>query len=79
MIDPEVCPRCGQDNRCAVTAGKEVSECWCFSQPILPQALAAVPPEALGKACLCPRCARDGAAVEGAGLPEAGVLRAGDR
>ena len=53
---PEVrCPLCGADSGCGVAAGK--SSCWCFHQVVAPEALAALPPRAIGAHCLCSRCA----------------------
>lgn len=56
------CPLCGGANQCApAAAGTFAVECWCTTAAISPDALARVPAELVGKACLCPRCA---AAVE---------------
>jgi hypothetical protein len=60
------CPLCGQPNECAVVAtGRLDAPCWCTAVVVDPGALARVPDAALGKACLCVRCAtgndRDGA------------------
>jgi len=52
-----ICPVCGDSNQCAMASGKPVSECWCISVTIAPQALAAIPAPAVGKYCLCPKCA----------------------
>ncbi len=60
-----ICPLCGGANACApAEAGRFDVECWCRTAEIAPETLARVPPEAAGKACLCPRCA--------AGLMDAG-------
>jgi hypothetical protein len=32
--------------------------CWCVSIAIAPEILAAVPLDAVGKRCICPRCTR---------------------
>lgn len=56
-IDPARCPLCGQSNRCAIEAGQPAVDCWCMHTPVAPAALAAVPVEQRGVACLCPRCA----------------------
>ncbi|MEH6580361.1 MAG: cysteine-rich CWC family protein [Halioglobus sp.] len=53
-----ICPLCGKNNRCAVTRGAPVEACWCRDTPIAASALAAVPTEMIGKACLCPACAQ---------------------
>jgi hypothetical protein len=53
--DPARCPVCGDANACGVAAGS--SDCWCFGAAIPDAALAAVPPEARGEACICRACA----------------------
>ncbi|MEN0106411.1 MAG: cysteine-rich CWC family protein [Pseudomonas sp.] len=57
--DTERCPLCGQPNQCSeanpATAG---GDCWCFSTPIAPEALARLDAEQIDKSCLCPNCAR---------------------
>ncbi|WP_092940913.1 cysteine-rich CWC family protein [Paracidovorax wautersii] len=66
-LDPTRCPVCGQRNQCAVEAGRPAAECWCMQAPMDPAALAAIPPAAIGLACLCPQCAAGAqAASEGA-------------
>ena len=53
-----VCPLCGGANQCApASAGTFEVPCWCTRAPISREALAKIPPERVGKACLCPRCA----------------------
>ncbi|MCB1699350.1 MAG: cysteine-rich CWC family protein [Pseudomonadales bacterium] len=54
----KTCPVCGQDNQCAVMAGRPADTCWCAGTAISPEALAAVPADSIGKRCLCPGCAR---------------------
>jgi predicted Fe-S protein YdhL (DUF1289 family) len=49
------CPLCGRDNRCGAARG--AATCWCFTAAIAADALAAVPPAAKDRACLCPDCA----------------------
>jgi hypothetical protein len=61
--DTSKCPLCGEQNQCAIAAGKRHESCWCMSATMDPKALAAIPVEAHGKVCICPRCAR-GAAPE---------------
>ncbi|HEX4885357.1 MAG TPA: cysteine-rich CWC family protein [Casimicrobiaceae bacterium] len=52
------CPLCGLPNACAVVAtGRLDAPCWCTSVVVDPLALARVPDAALGRACLCIRCA----------------------
>jgi hypothetical protein len=54
------CPACGGPNECApAKQGSFGAECWCTRVKIGPEALAAVPVELAGKACLCPRCATE--------------------
>ncbi|UCJ16457.1 cysteine-rich CWC family protein [Pseudomonas sp. MM211] len=58
-MNTSLCPACGQLNRCAqADSDSEVSHCWCFEVKVEPQALRDLPPEALDRACLCPRCAQ---------------------
>ena len=52
------CPLCGGDNACAVAAGRAAGDCWCHKASIDPAALAAIPREAVGKACVCAACGR---------------------
>lgn len=53
-----ICPLCGGANECAPAgAGTFAVDCWCRTVSISPEALARVPEELVGKACLCPRCA----------------------
>jgi hypothetical protein len=65
-IDPARCPLCGQPNACAAVArqasGQPQPPCWCEGARIDPAALAALPPQAMGRACLCPACAAGAAA-----------------
>lgn len=58
-MNTSLCPACGQPNSCAqADSDSPVTHCWCFEVTITPQALADLPPEALDRACLCPRCAQ---------------------
>ncbi|WP_313077094.1 cysteine-rich CWC family protein [Melaminivora sp.] len=65
-VDPARCPLCGQSNTCAIPAGQAAQRCWCMSAPVSSLALARVAPELRGQACLCPRCAQEGAAAPAA-------------
>ena len=63
-VDPDRCPLCGGSNRCGAQAARAqgrdlaaVQDCWCMRTPVAPEALARVPVDARGLACLCPRCA----------------------
>ena len=52
------CPLCGKANDCAPAAcGAFRGDCWCEAVTINAEALARVPAEAKGKACLCRACA----------------------
>ena len=59
--DPTRCPLCGQPNGCAMEIAKATGQpqapCWCAQVRIDPAALAALPPQAKGRACLCRACA----------------------
>lgn len=58
-LDPGRCPLCGQSNQCGQCDPATADQpCWCFSAEIAEQARQRIPPQAQGKACLCPRCAR---------------------
>jgi|GEM_PF-677818 hypothetical protein len=54
-IHPARCPLCGQDNKCGMVAG--ASKCWCFNISLASAALARLPPDAEGVACVCEACA----------------------
>ncbi|WP_442881574.1 cysteine-rich CWC family protein [Comamonas sp.] len=41
-----------------MTAGLPPESCWCMQTPVSKDALAQLPPEARGKACICPVCAQ---------------------
>ena len=62
MTKPEqqqdICPLCGADNQCAMAPGAAADSCWCQDITINPEALAAIPAEAVGKRCLCPACGK---------------------
>lgn len=52
------CPLCGAANECApALQGKCGVECWCTSVTVSQKALARIPDELKGKACLCRACA----------------------
>jgi len=59
--DSARCPLCGQPNNCAMEIAKATGQpqapCWCAQVRIDPAALAALPPPAWGRACLCRACA----------------------
>ncbi|RKF20321.1 hypothetical protein DBZ36_07730 [Alginatibacterium sediminis] len=59
-IDPNLCPLCNKDNRCASQLSQaQALDCWCqspqieFTQAMLSQ----VPQDAKNKACICQACA----------------------
>ncbi len=62
--DPTRCPLCGARNACAMelerSTGQPQGPCWCTQATFDADLLARVPPQAQGKACLCPACAGSG-------------------
>lgn len=60
-----LCPLCGQQNECAIVAGRPAQACWCMAARIPAEVLAAIPPAARGTACVCPGCGRPSASVAG--------------
>jgi hypothetical protein len=63
-VDPALCPLCGQPNSCALASasGAAAPECWCASQRFEASLLARLAPAQIGRACICRRCQRQGAA-----------------
>jgi hypothetical protein len=72
VIDPGLCPLCGQPNGCAMVCapqlnGLDLSEvaspptqnepCWCTRVQFSERLLQQVPAAAKNKACICLRCA----------------------
>jgi hypothetical protein len=54
----EICPLCGGPNGCIPAAGGSFDmPCWCAGVTVDPAALARVPEDARGRACLCRACA----------------------
>ena len=54
----EQCPLCGGPNACAVAkSGDDEKPCWCRQAAISKEAIARVPLELRGVACICPQCA----------------------
>ncbi|MGO4106997.1 cysteine-rich CWC family protein [Paenibacillus sp. YAF4_2] len=50
------CPICNGSNQCGNLAGLPAGACWC-SKEAFPQAIFEnIPPELLGKACVCKAC-----------------------
>ncbi|VTU38474.1 hypothetical protein H6CHR_05229 [Variovorax sp. PBL-H6] len=60
-VDASRCPVCGEANRCAIELERETGQpqgaCWCMQARVGPEALARVPSDARGVACICARCA----------------------
>jgi len=57
-VDPARCPLCGQPTACAIAAGAtRCEDCWCGAVCIAPATLAAIPPAAVERACVCRACA----------------------
>jgi hypothetical protein len=72
---PDRCPLCGGDNRCTMAGAPGSStcgDCWCAAVRIDEGALTRVPATAIGKACLCRRCATGDA---GDGVQDVGRAR----
>ncbi len=59
--DTTRCPLCGQPNACAQEAervtGVAQAPCWCLSVPFDDALLSRLPPQTVGVACICARCA----------------------
>jgi hypothetical protein len=51
-----LCPLCGQDNQCAIAAGRPPQDCWCMQKVIDAQMLQTIPTDQRGKVCICPAC-----------------------
>ena len=70
-VDATRCPLCGEANRCAIERERETGEpqgpCWCMRTPIAAEALARIPAEARGLACICAHCATGGLAPSPSG------------
>ncbi|MBC7480557.1 MAG: cysteine-rich CWC family protein [Rhizobacter sp.] len=65
LIDPSLCPVCGQPNQCAMemqrATGLEQKACWCTHVDFSRELLAKIRPELRGLSCICPRCAQSDA------------------
>ncbi|WP_134703548.1 cysteine-rich CWC family protein [Ammoniphilus sp. YIM 78166] len=55
MIPENVCPLCGQENRCGNLA-QTTAPCWCSKESFPQELLDSVPGEWVRKACICKRC-----------------------
>jgi len=51
-----ICPLCGEHNDCAMAAGREAEQCWCWSAQLDAAALARIPAPSVGKHCICATC-----------------------
>ena len=65
-LDATRCPLCGEANRCAMEIERETGQaqpsCWCMAADFDTALLARLPAERRGLACICARCAAQGAA-----------------
>ena len=57
LVNPCLCPLCGQENRCAMeieqATGEKQAACWCTSAHFSQALLAKIPANARGTACVC--------------------------
>ncbi|MBB6729972.1 cysteine-rich CWC family protein [Cohnella zeiphila] len=60
VVDPALCPLCGQANGCALTAGRTIDHCWCVQTLIPKELLERIPPERRRRVCVCADCAARG-------------------
>ncbi|WP_083189096.1 cysteine-rich CWC family protein [Paenibacillus sp. KS1] len=58
VIDPKICPLCGNENHCAYQAGRPHQECWCMTLSVPQALLEKIPQELRRKACVCEQCVR---------------------
>ena len=60
-VDPTRCPICHELNICAMekskATGSELERCWCMDVVFTPALMDQVPDAAIGKACVCAKCA----------------------
>lgn len=59
VVNPRVCPLCGQENHCAMAAvgGTATTDpCWCTNQQFPATLLEKVPVAARDKFCICQSC-----------------------
>ena len=52
-----LCPLCGNDNQCAIAAGREPETCWCWSANLDPVARERAADTA-DQQCICAHCGR---------------------
>jgi hypothetical protein len=66
VVDPKLCPLCGQTNRCAMEIEKETGAaqppCWCSTMRFDAQLLDQIPTASRNLACVCAACASNLAA-----------------
>jgi hypothetical protein len=53
------CPLCGGPNQCALAIDPSATECWCDSQEFPRELLAQLPPNEVGRRCICQTCLED--------------------
>jgi hypothetical protein len=67
LLPVNLCPLCGQPNRCAMEIQRETGEpqppCWCTQVDFSAELLARVPPAQRRRACICASCAQEAAAL----------------
>jgi hypothetical protein len=61
QMDSTRCPICHEPNVCAMEKAKETGSkperCWCMDAVFTPAVMKQVPDAAIGKACICAKCA----------------------
>jgi hypothetical protein len=50
------CPICKEENNCGNLAGLPAGACWCSKETFQQAVFENIPPELLGKACVCKAC-----------------------
>lgn len=61
VINPCLCPLCGQPNHCAMEQARTCGEqapCWCTREQFSAQLLQQLPDTHRDKACICQACVR---------------------
>lgn len=57
-VESGTCPLCGEENKCAIVAGKDPQSCWCMTTSISKDVLNQIPKSQRKKSCVCARCAQ---------------------
>ncbi|TAG26893.1 MAG: hypothetical protein EAZ37_07030 [Burkholderiales bacterium] len=61
LINPSLCPLCGQANQCAMEIEKATGiaqgPCWCVGMDFSADLLSSIPKAAQNQACICATCA----------------------